>query len=59
MMMPLENDGSWPFYAGVVSEFPPRVLGVETVTATPAHFIADDGSINENSAPIRFVEPTQ
>jgi hypothetical protein len=29
----------------------------ETVVAAPVHFIGADGSINENSAPIRFVEP--
>lgn len=58
MMMPLERDGSWSFHlAGVIAEFPSRALGVETVIAAPAHFIAADGSINENSAPIRFVEP--
>ena len=58
MMMPLERDGVWSFHlAGVISEFPPSVLGVETVIAAPAHFIAADGRINANSAPIRFAEP--
>lgn len=56
MMMPLEKDGSWSFHlAGVIVEFPSRALGVETVIAAPAHYIAADGWINENSAPVRFV----
>jgi hypothetical protein len=60
MMMPLEKDGSWSFHlAGVIAEFPSRALGVETVIAAPAHYIAADGSINENSAPIRFVGPAE
>jgi hypothetical protein len=60
MMMPLERDGTWLFHlAGVISEFPPTALGVETVIAAPAHFIAADGSINENSAPVRFIEPAE
>ena len=59
-MMPLEKDGSWSFHlAGVIVEFPSRALGVETVIAAPAHYIAADGSINENSAPIRFVGPSE
>ncbi|MDB5410119.1 MAG: serine recombinase [Rhodospirillales bacterium] len=54
MMMPLEKNGSWSFHlAGVIAEFPSRALGVETVIAAPAHYIAADGSINENSAPVR------
>jgi hypothetical protein len=60
MMMPLEKDGSWSFHlAGVIVEFPSRVLGVETVIAAPAHYIAADGSVNENSAPVRFVGPAE
>lgn len=60
MMMPLEKDGSWSFHlAGVIAEFPARALGVETVIAAPAHYIAADGSINESSAPIRFVGPAE
>lgn len=58
MMMPLERDGVWSFHlAGVISEFPPSALAVETVIAAPAHFIAADGRINANSAPMRFAEP--
>jgi hypothetical protein len=60
MMMPLERDGTWSFHlAGVVSEFPPSALGVETVIASPAHFIAADGMINANSTPMRFAEPAE
>jgi hypothetical protein len=60
MMMPLEKDGSWSFHlAGVIVEFPSRALGVETVIAAPAHFIAADGTINESSAPVRFVGPAE
>ena len=60
MMMPLEKNGSWSFHlAGVIAEFPSRALGVETVIAAPAHYIAADGSIDENSAPIRFVGPAE
>jgi hypothetical protein len=29
------------------------------VGAAPAHYIATDGSINENSVPVRFVEPAE
>lgn len=57
MMMPLEDNGVWSFHlAGVISEFPPSNLGVETVIAAPAHFIAADGGINARSAPTRFAE---
>jgi hypothetical protein len=56
MMMVVERDRRWHHtLAGVVVEFPTSALGVETVVAVPAHFIAADGKLNSNSAPTRFV----
>jgi hypothetical protein len=60
MMMPLDKNGSWSFHlAGVIKEFPSQALGFETVIAAPAHYIAADGSINENSTPVRFAGPAE
>ncbi len=60
MMMAIETDGSWSFQlADVIAGFPSMSLGIETVIAAPAHFIAADGSINENSAAVRFVGPAE
>lgn len=53
ILLPMEKDGAWSFHlGGVISEFP-AMKGVETVVASPAHYIAADGSINERSAPLR------
>lgn len=56
LFMPMDNDGLWNLYlAGVISEAKTS-MDYETVVSVPAHFIAADGSINdERSAPIRHV----
>jgi hypothetical protein len=54
LLLPMEADGTWSMsLGGVVSEAASQ--GFETVVSVPAHFIAADGTINdERSAPIRF-----
>lgn len=53
LLLPMEVDGCWHMQlGGVISEAPSK--DIETVVSVPAHFIAADGTINdERSAPVR------
>jgi hypothetical protein len=56
LLIPMDIDGVWNFHlGGVISEA--HTTGYETVVSVPAHFIASDGTIAEQSAPVQHAIP--
>lgn len=53
VLLPMEEDGAWTFHLGGVISEAQASRDFETITATPAHFIAEDGRIREHSLPTR------